>query len=153
MPCPTFTQSKIFRIAVLIFLVAIVSGITYGLYQFGRKHSDLSHAEPAFKLSSAELYSAFESNEADASARYLGKVLEVRGNIAQLEYSTADSTLSITLREEDMFSGVICTFMGTNTPAELKLSPGDKITVRGECSGMLMDVLLNNCVIIGYVEE
>jgi hypothetical protein len=148
MACPTFTKSKTFRISLAIVLLSILAAATYGYYMFNLKRSDLSKVKPAYILSSKELFSAFESDETGATAKYIGKVVEVNGNVAQVEFGSADSTLSITLREDDELSGVICTFSGVLDKTEVNISPEQQITVRGECSGMLMDVLLNNCVIV-----
>jgi hypothetical protein len=148
MACPTFTKSKTFRISAAIVLVFILAGVAYGYYMFNMKRSDLRKVKPAFVISSKELYSAFEIDETGATARFIGKVVEVNGNVAQVEFGSADSTLSITLREDDQFSGVICTFNGIEDKSQVSINPGQQITIRGECSGMLMDVLLNNCVIV-----
>ncbi len=154
MTCPTFTKSKYFRITAGLTLLAMIAGIAYGIFLFNKKHSDLSNVKPAFTLSSTDLYSAFESDEIAATVKYTGKVIEVRGIVARVEYSSADSTLSITLHEDDQFSGVICTFGGIKDGSPVNPAPGDQITIRGECSGMLMDVLMNNCVIMeGEVSE
>jgi hypothetical protein len=148
MACPTFTKSKAFRISAAIILLAILAGATYGYYLYNQKRSDLSNVKPAFIISSADLYSAFESDETVATSRFAGKVIEVNGNVAQVEFGSADSTLSITLREDDQMSGVICTLSGIEDKSHMNINPGQNITIRGECSGMLMDVLLNNCVIV-----
>jgi hypothetical protein len=148
MACPAFVKSKIFRIAAAIALACILSGIGYGLYLFNLKHSDLSKVKPAFTVNSAELYSAFETDETAATAKFAGKVVQVSGNVAAIEYGSADSTLSITLREDDEFSGVICTFSGINDMSQVIVKTGDMVSIRGECSGMLMDVLLNNCALL-----
>ncbi len=147
MVCPAFTKSKYFRFTAVIALVSIVAGVMYGLYLFNLKRSDLSSVNPDYVLNSTELYSAFESDEAAATAKYIGKIVELTGNVAQVEFGSIDSTLNITLRPDDQFSGVICTF-GEKENLSRKVIVGDQIIVRGECSGMLLDVLLNNCVII-----
>jgi hypothetical protein len=148
MVCPTFTKSKYFRFFAVVVLISIVAGVSYGLYLFNLKHSDLSKKKPDFTLNSTELYTAFESDETTATAKYTGKIVELSGNVAQVEFGSTDSTLSITLRPDDQFSGVICTFGGIKDLSQVQVNTGEQITVRGECSGMLMDVLLNNCVII-----
>lgn len=148
MTCPTFTKSKTFRISAAVVLLAVLAGAAYGYYMFNLKRSDLSKVKPDFIISSSELYSAFESDEPGATAKFIGKVVEINGNVAQVEFGSADSTLSITLREDDQFSGVICTFNGIGEMSAMNIIPGQQIKVRGECSGMLMDVLLNNCVIV-----
>lgn len=146
MACPAFVKSKKFRIASAIVLLIVISGLAYGFYLFNLKHSDLSKVKPAFTLSSTELYSAFENDETAATTKYAGKVVELTGKVASVEYGSADSTLSITLHEDDELSGVICTFSGIKDKSQVSITPGEQITIRGECSGMLMDVLLNNCV-------
>jgi hypothetical protein len=148
MACPLFVKSKTFRIAAAVALVVIISGIAYGLYMFNLKHPDLSEVKPSYVLSATELYNAFETDEPGATAKYAGKVVEVSGNVASVEYGSSDSTLSITLREEDELSGVICTFSGINDRSQVSVVSGELIKIRGECSGMLMDVLLNNCALL-----
>ena len=148
MVCPAFTKSKIFRISAVIVFLAIISGVAYGLYMFNLKHSDLSKVKPAFTVASTELYSAFNSDETMASAKYLNKVVEVRGSVAEVAYGSKDSTVSITLRPEGEMSGVICTFSGIQDPSQVSVKQGDIVNIRGECSGMLMDVLLNNCALV-----
>lgn len=148
MNCPTFTKSKVFRISAGIVMLVIVSGVAFGLYKFNLKHSDLRKVKPAYTLGSTELFAAFETDETSASAKYLNKVVEVSGNVAAIEYGSADSTLSITLRPEDQFSGVICTFSGIKDQSQVSVKIGDMVSIRGECSGMLMDVLLNNCALV-----
>jgi hypothetical protein len=143
-----FIKSKTFRISAVIVFLAILFGAAYGYYMFNLKRSDLSKVKPAYIISSKDLYSAFESDETGATAKYTGKVVEVNGNVAQVEFGDTDSTLSITLREEDQMSGVICTLSGIEDKSQVNINPGQQITIRGECSGMLMDVLLNNCVIV-----
>jgi hypothetical protein len=148
MACPTFTKSKTFRISAGLVLLLIIGGISYGLLQFNKKHSNLNKVKPEFVLGSADLYSEFDKDETAATAKFINKVIEVSGNVAELEFGSSDSTLSITLRPDDKFSGVICTFPSIKNQASVNVKKGDQISVRGECSGMMMDVLLNNCVIV-----
>lgn len=150
MACPAFVRTKTFRISASLVLLLIVSGAIYGYLEFTRKHSDLKKIKPDFTLTSTELFSEFESDEAAATGKYAGKIIEISGKVAEVNYSSADSTLSVTLREDDQFSGVICTFSGVPDDSEEgKVSVGAHVVIRGECSGMLMDVLMNNCVLAG----
>jgi len=145
MTCPTFTKSLYFRIPAALTMLAILAGIVYGIILFTKTHSDLSNVEPDFTITASGLYSAFEADETAATEKYVGKVIEVNGFVSQVEYISTSSTLNITLCDEDQISGVICTF-NDFTDQSLVPSLGGNVTARGECSGMLMDVLLNNCV-------
>lgn len=149
---PAFTKTKKFRIAAVFFLVAVVVGVTFGFYQFYKVAPDLTKVKPSFVLTSSELYSAFETDEKSANTEYIGKVLEVSGKVAQVEFGSIDSSLNIVLREDDQFSGVICTFSRNMRQSAASVNIGDKVSIRGECSGMLLDVLLNNCALMKDTE-
>jgi len=148
MDCPAFTKKKAFRVLVALAFLVLMSSIIFGWYQFNKKHARLERVEPEFVITATELYSAFESDEAAANAIYTGRVIEVTGSITRVETSSEDHSLTVILGSDDPFSGVICTFPGSKVIQSDRLVPGSQLTIRGECSGMLMDVLLNNCVLI-----
>ena len=126
-------------------MLAILSGIAYGIILFNKPHADLNRVEPDFSLTASGLFSEFEADETAATEKYVGKIVEVQGFVSMVEYISASGVLNITLCDEDQITGVICSFTGF-TDQNLIPSLGQNITVRGECSGMLMDVLMNNCV-------
>jgi hypothetical protein len=133
------------KIALFVVSFIAIAAVMAGLYKYNLKHTDMAKARPAFVITSTELQKEFEDNETSASARYINKIIEVSGTIASI--APADSThTNIALKTGSDISAVICTFhmIGENS----KLSAGEEITVRGECSGFLMDVLLNNCAIV-----
>jgi molybdopterin-binding protein len=132
---------KIALVAVLLF--AIVS-ILVALSLYFKKHSNLATAKPDYVITATALQKEFEDNEKTASEKYINKILEVNGNVASV--TKADSSdINISLKTGSDLSSVICTFAATDLT---KFKTGEDVTIRGECSGFLMDVLLNNCVLI-----
>ena len=130
----------------LFFVVFIAfSAILAALYFYNLKSSDLAKTKPDFVITAPALQKAFENNEAEASAKYIKKVLEVTGKIASIKPADND-VISISLVTESDLSSVICTFHAVKDKSIFQ--PGEEITLRGECSGFLMDVLLNNCALI-----
>ena len=127
-----------------VFFVAL-SGILAALYMFNLKHTDMAKAKPDFVISASLLQKAFEDDETAASTKYINKILEVTGTIASVKPAD-NKILSISLVTGSDLSSVICTFPAVDDPA--KFRTGDEVTLRGECSGFLMDVLLNNCALI-----
>lgn len=133
------------KIALFVVFFLALAGIFTALYLFNMQHKDLQKAKPDYVISAVDLQKAFEENESLAVSTYVNKVLEVNGIIESVKKGE-QNVLSITLKAGSDLSAVICTF-----PAETdssKFIPGNQITVRGDCSGFLMDVLLNNCVIL-----
>ncbi len=47
-----------------------------------------------------------------------------------------------------MFFGVNCVLNNKYASKQKKISIGSEAVIKGECSGMLIDVVLNNCVLI-----
>jgi hypothetical protein len=132
------------KIALFVVLVIAISGILYGLYMFNLKHPDMAKAKPDFIITSTVLQKEFEDNEKSASAKYINKILEVTGTINSI--SADSSHLNISLKSASDISSVICSLPAISDASKFKT--GEEITLRGECSGFLMDVLLKNCSLI-----
>lgn len=122
----------------------VIAGAATGYYFYNLKPKDLGKIKPDFYVSSIELQRAFEENEAAATAKYVNKVIEVSGEINAIDRGENNS-VNISLKTNSSFSSVICTLPSGVNPGEI--SVGSQISIRGVCSGYLMDVLLNNCVI------
>lgn len=133
------------KIALFFVVFIAIGAILAALYYYNLRSSDLAKTKPDFVITASALQKAFESNEADASAKYIKKILEISGKIASVKPSE-NGVISISLTTESELSSVICTFPAVKDTSILKA--GEEITLRGECSGFLMDVLLNNCAII-----
>jgi hypothetical protein len=133
------------KVALGVVLFIALAGILASLYMFNLKHKDLAKASPDFKITATVLQKAFEDNETAASKLYIGKIIEVTGKVASVK-PAENKFMSISLVTGSDLSSVICTFPLIADPS--KLNVGDEITLHGECSGFLMDVLLNNCAII-----
>jgi hypothetical protein len=133
------------KIVLFAVMFIAVAAILAALYLFSMKHSDIKKAKPDFEISATQLQKEFEYDETKASIKYINKVLEINGTIASVEQEDNNS-VNISLSTENHISSVICTCPAISDPSVFK--PGDQITIRGICSGFLMDVLLNNCAVI-----
>jgi len=123
----------------------ILAGAATGFYLFNLKAKDLTKVKPDYVITATDLLKAFEEDEVSAAARYVGKTVEVNGEIGAVTQGE-DNSLNVALKTGSDFSAVICTVpLGAAAGSP---EVGTQVTVRGECSGYLMDVLLKNCVII-----
>jgi hypothetical protein len=130
------------KIALFVVSFIALSAIMAALYMYNLKHTDMAKARPDFVVPASVLQKAFEEDETAASTKYKNKILEVTGIIASIE-PAGNNVLSISLVTGSDLSSVICTFPAIKDASKFKT--GNEITLRGECSGFLMDVLLNNC--------
>jgi hypothetical protein len=92
------------------------------------------------------LLQAFESNEDSANGMYLDKIILVTGMVGSV---TQDSIgYSVYLKDNNAISGVMCSFDRTAfDPALIKV--GSNVSIKGFCTGYLMDVVLTKCSITG----
>lgn len=133
------------KIALFVVIFIVLAAILAALYMFNLKHTDMAKAKPDFVITATQLQKAFEDNETLATGKYTNKIIEISGKIASVK-SLENNIVNISLVTGSDLSSVICTFPAITDPS--KFRTGDEITVRGECSGFLMDVLLNNCAVI-----
>jgi hypothetical protein len=133
------------KIAIFVVTLIALAGILAALYYYNLEHADMSVAEPDFKISASVIQKEFEDNETIASTKYINKIIEVTGKIISIK-SGENNITTIALETANPFSSVICTFSSITDTSDL--IQGKEIILRGECSGFLMDVLLNNCAVI-----
>lgn len=140
-------MKSIFRYFLIASLFGLLAGILISIYLYNKKPADLSSAKSDFKLTSRELVSAFESNEPEATAKYVNKIIEVHGNISSVE-NNSDGSINVILTEPGQMSGIICTFRNSDEPGLAGLQEGNSVKIRGICNGFLMDVSMTNCVLV-----
>lgn len=121
-------------IIVIAVLIVVAAGIAYRMYN--KPHRDPA-SESAIEINATELFRAYENNEAEANTLYLDKVLAVSGNVAEVTTNQEGMTVIILETESPMF-GVSCTMES----ATLTAKPGDRIIIKGICTGYLSDVVI-----------
>lgn len=132
---------------IIITLILIAGGLAGGAYLFNKPRQSVMDIEPAYRLSASTLVSEFEQDEAKSNEKYLGKVIEVTG-IVDASNIDEKGILSITLRGGDL-AGVGCQFENSKNSKSNKLTTGQSVIVKGICTGILIDVVLVDCVING----
>jgi len=133
---------------VLLFLaiIAVVGG-GYAYYLYNKPVADTEDIKAAYELSAHDLFSQFESNENEANTKYLGKMLEVSGTIR--DFSIGDSgELSLMLNSGNEMFGINCGLSKGQDSRYKNYQVGDSIKIKGECSGISMDVVLTRCIIV-----
>jgi len=128
-----------FGIGILLICLA-----AWGIYTVYRPHRNVEGEDASATLSATSLYNEFSKNESQANQKWVGKVLEVKGTISSV--TEAGNYISLNLAA-GADGGVNCSVLKKDMPEGDKLNKGDAITVKGKCTGFLMDVNLVDCVI------
>ena len=125
--------------------VFIIGAVSIGLMQYYKPHPDILKAKADYQLSAKALYDAFDLDEETANSRYLDKIIEVSGTVKSSS-TDENGILSFTLNSGNELSGVICQMDHLTQHENLEFMPGSKVSLKGICTGMLMDVVLVRCV-------
>lgn len=128
-----------------VFIIAVAALLIYVYREYNRKPTNLSGTKPAYSLSAIELANEFENDETAATIKYAGKIIEVSGVINAVEYRQ-DSLINILMG--DGLYKVSCQLDDNNMKYEKHYRQQDSVTVRGMCTGFLLNVELNRCVIV-----
>ena len=105
---------------------------------------NLNRYRPEAGYPSGKLYKEYNANEIAADEKYKGKIIEVTGVIRDIGNDIMDNAY-ITLVGNEYFGDIQCYFNEKSVVASL--SKGKRITVMGSCSGLMMNVHLNDCII------
>jgi hypothetical protein len=134
------------KLILAILAVGVVSfGI--GIYFWTKPVADLESATADVSVTAAKLMNDFENDEKGANETYLDKVVEVSGTVSEVKASETGAT--VVLETESMMGGVTCGFKeGVISIEDLSQKVGSTIKVKGQCTGYLMDVILERCVLV-----
>ena len=128
---------------VLIALVALgLIGAGIGFYMFNKTVPSTASMNSDYIMGADELLSAFENDENSANLKYLDKVIQVQGSVEKFE--TKDGKTTVYLNADNPLSNIICQL---EEPIS-NITQGQSITLKGICTGYLMDVVLVRAVTI-----
>jgi len=137
-------KAKISKKITIPLIIFVIAGILAMSYVFRAPENSVANENSAYTLTADELFTAFEENESMANEKYLGKVIEVSGTINEIE-KTDNGQLVLLLSCSSPMGGIRCTFESKQDQVSKQVSQGSVCTIKGKCSGMLMEVVLDNC--------
>ena len=122
----------------LILLSVGIAIVTYNVYN--KPHIDVVEAKADVVVTANNLFTEFSTDEAKANAEYLDKIIQVKGFIQKL--SIENGIGIVTLKTEDDFGSVQCN-LSTEAKNDFNLlKENELVTIKGICTGYLMDVVL-----------
>lgn len=141
-------MKRIYKILIMMVLLAVVAGGSAYWYTFMQPHKNMQKANPDFKLTAKNIFTEFSENEKTANTKYLGKVVELTGKVAEVKNENNQSAIVL----ENMLFGVSAymdsSYCAANPKVLQDINKGQTITIRGQCDGMLNDVVISRAVII-----
>lgn len=137
---------KRYRFLVFVGLAILAAAVTYGLNEYNRKHPDTHQLKAAFKVEAIDLVSLFEADASTATKQYADKVIDVHGFVSAIRVT--DTSGTVFLKGGTSLSSVICQFDQKAFREITQLRNGELVTIKGICSGYLMDVVMVRCIVV-----
>jgi hypothetical protein len=136
---------------IILFIGAVLltgAGIAYYLYN--KPCRNVEEEGPAVRISAIQLFNDYSENEKKGDSLYLNKVVEINGQVSEIEKDQKGETVLI-LKEDDDIFGVACSIDESDPENKKKsemLKTGDTVILKGICTGFADEVKLNKCVFV-----
>ena len=137
---------KIKKIIIGVLIFGIV-GVFVAYKMYNKPHIIVSETTADISISANKIVADFSADETTANSKYLEKIIEVKGVISETKIEKGKGI--ITLKTNDDFGSVLCHLSAKSTKKMDALKEGQTITLKGICTGYLMDVILVKAEISG----
>ncbi len=130
------------RFWLILGVFAILSGYLVWKRTFRPSDTNVASKKTEAVVSANTLIKAYASNEDSTNMLYLNKIVEVTGKVDTI--LEKDGQISVYLKEKSDTEGVMCAFNKTEIDTS-SVKVGQIVSVKGICTGYLMDVILTKC--------
>jgi len=115
---------------VIIVVLAFAGGV---LYVFTKKFTDITKEKVNYTITAFDLINEFKNNDSLANKKYAEKIITVTGLVTEVE--SADTTVNIKMADTTSGSYAIFAFQQQNLTEAKTIKEGDKVSIKGSCSG------------------
>ena len=125
-------RKKLKSIILLVIIVALAfaGGV---LYVFTKKFTDITKEKVDYTINAFDLINEFKNNDSLANKKYAEKIITVTGLVTEVE--SADTTVNIKMADTTSGSYAIFAFQQQNLTEAKAIKEGDKVSIKGSCSG------------------
>ena len=139
-------MKKKYILIIAVILITVVIALSIAIVF--RPPKSIAKAKPDYVFESADFFNAYEANEKESDSLYIDRIIKVTGPLAEILQEEEEQKYTLILRDDISFSGINCSMDEDYISEITEIKPGDSVTIKGKCAGMLMDVILTSCVII-----
>lgn len=133
-----------------LLLIAVVIGAVAAYFvwdNFLKTAPSMSSLTAEYRVNALGFYAEFEESEEAANVKYQNKVVEIVGEVENVESS--ENSLPVITLKTDGFGTVKCTMESQLSSDELSdIKINSSLVIRGEVQGMLLDVLVGRSIVI-----
>jgi hypothetical protein len=127
-------------------IVLALAGAGYGWYAYQKAPPDIREQEAGIEITAIDLLKTFQQDEMAGNAKYVDKVLIVTGTVTGVQIDSSGQA-TVSLQTNDLLAAVTCSFYQDDEGVK-KIKAGSPVRIKGVCTGMLTDVVLNKCSLV-----
>lgn len=133
------------KLLITVLIIAII-GVFVAYKMYNKPHVNVGSSKSDITLTANKIINDFSTDESKANITYLDKIIQVSGIVSKTEIVKEKGIIS--LETNDDFGNVLCHLSLEATQKINTLKKGQTISVKGICTGYLMDVILVKCEFI-----
>jgi len=126
-------MKSIYKKVLIGVLVLIAVGGAVAWYILTEKFSDTSAQKADYSVNATDFIKEFEKSDSLANKKYIEKIITVNGTVSEVE--AADTTANIKFVDSTNGSYIIFAFQQQHMAEAKQLKQGDKVSIKGSCSG------------------
>jgi hypothetical protein len=130
---------------ILILSIFIFLGGFIAYKMYNKPHVNVAKTSFDIALEAAKIVDDFSFDETLANTTYLDKIVQVSGIINSVK--TEKKTVIVALAGNS-FADVLCYLSEESKTKVNTLKEGQRVTLKGICTGFLLDVVLVKCALI-----
>jgi hypothetical protein len=127
-------------------VIVALAGGGYGWYLYHKAPPDIRRQKAGIVITAFDLLKAFQHDEEAAGKQYVDHVLIVEGTVTDMQTDSSGQA-TVYLDAGDQAGGVVCSFYPDDKAVKTVVA-GAVVRIKGICTGMLTDVVLNRCSIV-----
>ncbi len=125
--------------------ILILSGAAVVWYIFNQEFSDTADRKVSFTVEANDFIREFETDSKLANQQYTEKIIAVNGIVSAVE--SADTTTNIKMIDTAKGFYIIFAFQQQHMADAKKLKEGDRVSIKGSCSGGTYSEILETWLI------
>lgn len=133
--------------SILIILFLGTAGGAIGAYLYFKPARNFREATPDMMVMANDIIHDYTTDEISGNAKYLNKVIEVEGVVSDIAVDEKGFT-NINLAVENEMAMVSCAMDPESKKGYEHITKGSVVKIKGQCSGMLMDIILVKSVLV-----
>lgn len=132
--------------AYALLAVTVLVLISFFIYKtYNKPHVAIEDTKAQISVKASEMIQDFLSDEQSANTKYLEKIIQVEGTVKEIKIK--NNGVIVSLGTKDTMESILCHLLVSETDKTKNLKKGQTISVKGICTGYLLDIILIRSII------